>query len=102
MCVAQKIMRAYCAVIRPDHFKFASYGPVDCFKIITDSVHIQTPDFMIDSVHIQTTKIVIESVHIQTIDYFKIISDSVHIHTSDTTLLHRSFKNIFRFTISLS
>ena len=23
----QKIMRTYCAVIRPDHFKFASYGP---------------------------------------------------------------------------
>ena len=24
----QKIMRAHCAVIRPDHFKFVSYGPV--------------------------------------------------------------------------
>ena len=24
---AQNIMRALCAVIRPDHFKFASYGP---------------------------------------------------------------------------
>ena len=23
----RKIMRALCAVIRPDHFKFASYGP---------------------------------------------------------------------------
>ena len=28
MGVPQKIMRAHCAVIRPDHFKFASYGPV--------------------------------------------------------------------------
>ena len=27
MGVPQKIMRAHCAVIRPDHFKFASYGP---------------------------------------------------------------------------
>ena len=27
MGVSQKIMRAHCAVIRPDHFKFASYGP---------------------------------------------------------------------------
>ena len=26
--VPQNIMRAHCAVIRPDHFKFASYGPV--------------------------------------------------------------------------
>ena len=26
--VPQNIMRALCAVIRPDHFKFASYGPV--------------------------------------------------------------------------
>ena len=24
---AQNIMHALCAVIRPDHFKFASYGP---------------------------------------------------------------------------
>ena len=24
----QKINRVHCAVIRPDHFKFASYGPV--------------------------------------------------------------------------
>ena len=28
MGVPQKIMRAHCAVIRPDHFKFANYGPV--------------------------------------------------------------------------
>ena len=27
MGVPQNIMRALCAVIRPDHFKFASYGP---------------------------------------------------------------------------
>ena len=26
--VPQKIMSALCAVIQPDHFKFASYGPV--------------------------------------------------------------------------
>ena len=26
--VPQNIMRAFCAVIWPDHFKFASYGPV--------------------------------------------------------------------------
>ena len=26
--VAQNIKRAHCAVLRPDHFKFASYGPV--------------------------------------------------------------------------
>ena len=25
--VPQTIMRALCAIIRPDHFKFASYGP---------------------------------------------------------------------------
>ena len=25
--VSQNIMRTLCAVIRPDHFKFASYGP---------------------------------------------------------------------------
>ena len=25
--VPRNIMRALCAVIRPDHFKFASYGP---------------------------------------------------------------------------
>ena len=25
--MSQNIMRAPCAVIRPDHFKFASYGP---------------------------------------------------------------------------
>ena len=25
--VPKNIMRALCAVIRPDHFKFASYGP---------------------------------------------------------------------------
>ena len=24
----KNIMRAHCSVIRPDHFKFASYGPV--------------------------------------------------------------------------
>ena len=27
MGVPRSIMRALCAVIRPDHFKFASYGP---------------------------------------------------------------------------
>ena len=27
MGVPQNIMRALCAVMRPDHFKFASYGP---------------------------------------------------------------------------
>ena len=27
MGVPQNIMCALCAVIRPDHFKFASYGP---------------------------------------------------------------------------
>ena len=27
MGMPQNIMRALCAVIRPDHFKFASYGP---------------------------------------------------------------------------
>ena len=27
MGLPQKIMCAHCAVIRPDHFKFASYGP---------------------------------------------------------------------------
>ena len=26
--VPQNIMRAHCAVMRPDHLKFASYGPV--------------------------------------------------------------------------
>ena len=26
--MAQIIKRAHCAVLRPDHFKFASYGPV--------------------------------------------------------------------------
>ena len=26
--VPKNIMRALCVVIRPDHFKFASYGPV--------------------------------------------------------------------------
>ena len=25
--MAQNIKRAHCAVLRPDHFKFASYGP---------------------------------------------------------------------------
>ena len=28
--VTQNIMRALCAVVRPDHFKFASYGPGQC------------------------------------------------------------------------
>ena len=28
-----KIMRAHCAVIRPDHFKFASYGPGETKKL---------------------------------------------------------------------
>ena len=27
MGVPQNIMRALCAVMQPDHFKFASYGP---------------------------------------------------------------------------
>ena len=27
MGVPQNVMHALCAVIRPDHFKFASYGP---------------------------------------------------------------------------
>ena len=31
--VPQNIMRALCAVIRPDHFKFASYGPV-CLALL--------------------------------------------------------------------
>ena len=33
MGVPQNIMRALCAVIRPDHFKFASYGPAGCVLI---------------------------------------------------------------------
>ena len=33
MGVPQKIMRAHCAVIRPDHFKFASYGPAKCSSV---------------------------------------------------------------------
>ena len=34
--VSQNIMRALCALILPDHFKFASYGPAskDLQKII--------------------------------------------------------------------
>ena len=33
MGVPPKIMRAHCAVIRPDHFKFASYGPVNTLHL---------------------------------------------------------------------
>ena len=33
MGVPRNIMRALCAEIRPDHFKFASYGPVEQLKI---------------------------------------------------------------------
>ena len=35
--VPQNIMRALCAVIWPDHFKFASYGPVLGGHLLTSS-----------------------------------------------------------------
>ena len=31
--VPQDIMRALCAVTRPDHFKFASYGPAQAMYV---------------------------------------------------------------------
>ena len=31
--VPQNIMRAHCAVMRPDHLKFASYGPVVAYDM---------------------------------------------------------------------
>ena len=35
MGVPQNIMRALCAVVRPDHFKFASYGPATLVQVLT-------------------------------------------------------------------
>ena len=40
MGVSQKIMRAHCAVIRPDHFKFASYGPAGRLLQVKLPLHI--------------------------------------------------------------
>ena len=49
MGLPQKIMRAHCAVIRPDHFKFASYGPgkeaiVIIFLLYSGYTNNQTKD----------------------------------------------------------
>ena len=35
----RNIMHALCAIIRPDHFKFASYGPV--LSGIKNYTHVQ-------------------------------------------------------------
>ena len=45
----QNIMRAHCAVIRPDHFKFASYGP-DVY--VSNQEHIRS-DSLRESVQLQ-------------------------------------------------
>ena len=39
MGVPRNIMRALCAVIRPDHLKFASYGPVFNSDLYTRFLH---------------------------------------------------------------
>ena len=36
----QNIMRVFCAVIWPDHFKFASYGPVPSVHSSQEAVHL--------------------------------------------------------------
>ena len=39
MGVPQNIIRALCAVIRPDHFIFASYGPVSLAVCLSNDQH---------------------------------------------------------------
>ena len=44
--VPQKIMHALCAVIRPDQFKFASYGPGITYSIVPRPSQSQRVDYL--------------------------------------------------------
>ena len=47
----QNIMRALCTVIRPDHFKFASYGPAFWSKFSTTVIGISLDLPHVEMIH---------------------------------------------------
>ena len=46
MGVSQNIMHMFCVVIRPDHFKFASYGPAMDIAILWIAMESHYPTSM--------------------------------------------------------